>query len=256
MEKPSRLKKKYHKINILLITLIIILSFSQFIDTKMWVTYYIRIIDAITIGILFIFNGLRNGCTKLQKNKKVFPKWSWWLLVIPGTWFFVAAFTRHGLLWNPPSKINQQIVFINIHVNWAWGYQNHGYYIDNKGNIIKFDLSKEDKKYADMSNLLEYLETQNNPTVSNTISTLELNKYYNYLNKINPNTKLIEGRGGADMGGNAIYGVTYNSDGKPNFILIDEVGDVKYKNPDPYAKKITYWLRMPNDILKEFTNEH
>jgi len=256
MEKSSRLKKKYHKINVLLITLIIILSFSQFIDTKIWVTYYIRIINAITIGVLFIFNGLRNGCTKLQKDKKTFPKWSWWLLVIAGTWFLVVAFTKHGLLWNPPSKINEKIVFINIYVNHARGYQKRGYYIDNKGNIIKFDLSKEDNKYADMSNLLEYLEKQKNPTIDKTISTYELNKYYNYLNKINPNTKLIERSRGADMGGNAIYGVTYTSDGKTNFILIDEIGDWEHKNPDPYAEKITNWLRMSNDILKELTNEH
>lgn len=141
------------------------------------------------------------------------------------------------------SKINQKIVFINTNINWAWGYQNYGYYIDGNGNMIKFDLSKEDKKYADILNLLEYLEKQNNPTISKTIDSYEMNKYYNYLYKINPNTKLIRRSTGADRGANTLYGVTYTSNGNPNIITIYSSGDWEVINPDPYAIKIKNWLR-------------
>ena len=166
-------------------------------------------------------------------------------LLIAGACFFAVVFIGNSFYnhLKPSYKIKQKIVFIHSNINYASGYQNHGYYIDGKGNMIKYDLSKEDKKYADINNLLEYLEKQDNPTINKTISASEMNKYYHHLCKINPDTKLIKHSKGADIGSSTIYGVTYSSNGKPNIITIYTSGDWEIENTDPYAKKIKDWLR-------------
>jgi hypothetical protein len=144
---------------------------------------------------------------------------------------------------NAHQSIKQKVVFIQRYINYASGYQNYGYYIDNNGNVIEFDLSEEGERYADQLKMIEYFEKQENQIVKKTISQNEINKYYEYLYKIDSNAELIMKSVGADMGANSIFGIVYTEEGTLRIITIDSTGDWEVKNTDKYAQKINNWLR-------------
>lgn len=144
---------------------------------------------------------------------------------------------------NESLDIKQKVIFIQQYINFASGYQNNGYFIDNKGNVIEFDLSEEGQQYADPLRMVGYFEKQENPIIKKTFSQNEIDKYYGYLYKIDSNAELIKKSVGADMGANSIFGITYTRDGALRIITIDSTGDWEVKNTDKYAQKINNWLR-------------
>ena len=144
---------------------------------------------------------------------------------------------------NVHPKIEQKVIFIQQYINYASGYQNNGYYIDNEGNVIEFDLSEDGERYADQSEMIEYFEKQENQIIKKTISQNELDKYYECLYKIDSKAELIKKSVGADMGANSIFGLVYTEEGTLRIITIDSTGDWEVKNPDKYAQKINDWLR-------------
>jgi len=157
---------------------------------------------------------------------------------------FVTGIILSACTENAHPGIEQKVVFIQQYINFASGYQNNGYYIDNKGNVIEFDLSEEGEQYADQLKMIEHFEKQENPTIKKTISQNEINKYYEYLYKIDPDAELIKTSVGADMGANSIFGITYTKEGAIRIITIDSTGDWEVKNTDKYAQKINNWLRQ------------
>lgn len=140
-------------------------------------------------------------------------------------------------------KINQKIVFIQQFTNYSDTYINRGYFIDNEGNKVTYDLSFEDKKYANIKELLPYLEKLQYDKSESRINQKDLLKYYDLLYKIDHNYKLDEKSYGADQGSDAFYGVVYASNNSPNIVLIDETGDWVKKNTDSNAIKIKEGLR-------------
>ncbi|HSR04339.1 MAG TPA: hypothetical protein VLM88_07135 [Proteiniclasticum sp.] len=144
---------------------------------------------------------------------------------------------------NVHPKIEQKVIFIQQYINYASGYQNNGYYIDNEGNVIEFDLSEEGEQYADQLEMIGYFEKQENQIIKKTISQNEISKYYEYLYKIDSNAELIKKSVGADMGANSIFGIAYTKEGTLRIITIDSTGDWEVKNTDKYAQKINDWLR-------------
>jgi len=140
-------------------------------------------------------------------------------------------------------KIEQKIVFVQQFTNFSDTYTNRGYFIDNEGNKVTYDLSSEDKKYADIKELLAYLEKLQYDKSESKISQEDLLKYYDLLYKIDPNYKLDEKSYGADKGSNALYGIVYDSNKSPKIVLIDETGDWVKKNTDSNAIKIKEGLR-------------
>ena len=118
-----------------------------------------------------------------------------------------------------------------------------GYYIDNEGNKITYDLSSEDMKYADSKEILSYLEKFQYDKSESKISQEDLQKYYDLLYKINLNYKLDEKSYGSDQGRDILYGVIYESNNSPKMVLIDEIGDWERKNTDNNAIKIKEGLR-------------
>ena len=140
-------------------------------------------------------------------------------------------------------KIEQKIVFVQQFTNYSDTYTNRGYFIDNEGNKVTYDLSSEDKKYASIKELLTYLEKLQYDKTENKISQKDLQKYYDLLYKIDLNYKLDEKSHGADQGSDILYGVIYDSNNSPKIVLIDETGDWVRKNTDSNAIKIKEGLR-------------
>lgn len=141
------------------------------------------------------------------------------------------------------SKIEQKIIFIQQFINYSDTYTNRGYFIDNEGNKVTYDLSSEDKKYASAKELLTYLEKLQYDKTENKISQEDLQKYYDLLYKIDLNYKLYEKSYGADQGSDILYGVIYDTNKSPKIVLIDERGDWVRKNTDNNAIKIKEGLR-------------
>lgn len=140
-------------------------------------------------------------------------------------------------------EIKQNIVFIQQYTNYSDTYQNRGVFIDSKGNKIPFDLSEEDKKYADSKELLAYLEEFQYDPSDDSIGMKELRRYYDLLYKIDLDYKVKEESSGADQGRDVLYGVVYDKDHSSVMVLIEERGDWKVENTDPNAVKIREGLR-------------
>lgn len=139
---------------------------------------------------------------------------------------------------NKVEDIKQKIVFIQQYTNFASNPTNKGYFIDNKGNKVSFDLESEAKEYANINKLFSYLEKMDYETPKPTISQNDLIKYYNLLYKIDLNYKVEEKSYGADQGSDKLYGVRYDSNNSETIILINETGDWVRNNTDKNAVKI------------------
>lgn len=144
---------------------------------------------------------------------------------------------------NKVEDIKQKIVFIQQYSNFAETPTNRGYFIDNKGNKVSFDLESEAKEYGDINKLFSYLEKMEYETPEPTISQNDLIKYYNLLYEIDLNYKVEEKSYGADQGSDKLYGVRYyDSNNSATMILINETGDWVRNNTDKNAVKINEGL--------------
>ena len=57
-----------------------------------------------------------------------------------------------------PRKPEGEIVLISRHVNYAWGYNDAGIFVDSAGYVYTFDFSAENIGYGGRGDLLEKLE--------------------------------------------------------------------------------------------------
>lgn len=136
--------------------------------------------------------------------------------------------------------IEQKIVFVCQHVNWADGYVNYGFYIDNYGSRVDFDVSLSDEKYSDINELITYLHEMDNrlQVTDNVFSLPELCALYTDLYKIERNSKTLRRCfGGADMGETCFYGIVVEND-KEIPVLLMEKGNWETIRLDIHAQKI------------------
>ncbi|MDD5773146.1 MAG: hypothetical protein PHX78_06735 [bacterium] len=151
------------------------------------------------------------------------------------------------------NDLKQKFLFELEHINFAWGYNHYGFYIDNEGSIYSYQYSKNDKKF-DFNENKFYTEE-------------ELSEKYSHLKKLikvidikilNEKSKLIESASkgnyservgmGADQGGTDY--IAYLFDPKINKYKVVELcveGDWSYFNLSDSAKDLTSWLK---NILK------
>lgn len=135
-------------------------------------------------------------------------------------------------------EITQKIVFVKQYTNWSDTYQNRGYYIDYLGNKVGYDVSTLTEQYADISNLVSYLEYQEDVKRETCLDENKLNQCFDWLQNIASNYTLTETSNGADQGSHCFYGIRYKEDGKMIPILLEESGDSTRINTDPYAVNI------------------
>lgn len=136
-------------------------------------------------------------------------------------------------------EIEQEIVFIYHYNNFADGLQNWGFFIDNQGNTVDFQLSDMEAEYVRIDTLYSHLLELDNPQRTQYISMADLKTCYDNLLKIDENATIEEDFNVAfDAGSACWYGVIDDGETSPAFILLSEDGNVERRNTDEHAKNI------------------
>jgi len=147
---------------------------------------------------------------------------------------------------------NQIVLFQYEYLNYAWGYQHSGFYIDCDGNILEYD-KPEGWNFADSDNTIEsslLLENLTKCSLSEkSVSSSELSKYSRHIENI-ASSKVTSPRNiGADIGSMKYYCYLYDdaTDTYHGF-LIKMAGDYTCENLNFYSKRVASWL---DEIRKE-----
>lgn len=147
----------------------------------------------------------------------------------------------------------QAILFQFDYVNYAWGYQHHGFIIDNKGNILTYN-NPEEWNFPDNNLVLNEIQVAENISkciqTGKKISKEELQKYTNYIENI-ASSKVTALKNVAADAGSLEY-VCYQfseSTGTYKGYLIKMEGDFTCENLNFYSKKVVAWMRDINDSI-------
>lgn len=138
-------------------------------------------------------------------------------------------------------EIEQEIVFIYQSFLWGEGgdlEQNWGFFIDNQGNTVDFQLSGMDWEYVKIEKLYSYLLELDNPQRTQYISMVDLKTCYDNLLQIDENAEIEEEFVSMHAGSGCLYGVIDDGETSPAFILLSEDGNVERRNTDEHAKNI------------------
>lgn len=148
------------------------------------------------------------------------------------------------------------ILFQYEYINYAWGYQHSGYYIDGEGNVLKYE-KPEGWNFADSDNKLSsdrLFENLNKCTISEkTIPSSELSKYSRHIENIASSKVTAPKNVGADFGSIRYYCYRYDetTDTYRGYLIRME-GDYTCENLNFYSKKVASWME---DIRKEIKHK-
>ncbi|MCM1569007.1 MAG: hypothetical protein NC081_06115 [Roseburia sp.] len=148
--------------------------------------------------------------------------------------------------------IDQKILFIYRYhdMNEAKEYDNYGYFIDNQGNQVEYDFSKQLDGWTGMydDELLETLEGMEYTESKPLFSAREIRKLYDWLYKIDAECEVERNFVNQADAGYNLFGIRYKEDGTVEIIKIFETGASYAENPDPYARRIKTALLRKNPI--------
>jgi len=147
----------------------------------------------------------------------------------------------------------QTILFQFEYVNYAWGYQHHGFIIDNEGNVMTYS-NPEDWNFPEndftiseslvIENLSKCLQT------SKKISKEELQKFSYYIKNIASSKVTALKNVAADAGSSEFicYQYSENTNTYKGFLIKME-GDFTCENLNFYSKKTVSWMRDIGDSI-------
>ncbi|MDO5559738.1 MAG: hypothetical protein Q4F95_09085 [Oscillospiraceae bacterium] len=148
--------------------------------------------------------------------------------------------TMDSTIDNNITQIDQDIVFIKSYSNWASGYQYNGSFVDKNGNVYEFDFSDKDENITCEQLLDEMTNIMNSTTDKvSKFGAYEMNYMYELLQKVDENAEFTEKSEACDYGQVSLYGIRYDSDGKPYKVLINSYGDVRREPLDKDAQKLS-----------------
>lgn len=133
-----------------------------------------------------------------------------------------------------------EIVFIESHINYAWGYQDVGYFVDKNG--IKYTYDFSDKKGLTLEEQLEkmqeIIDESDNTQPTYIFTPYSLKYMYRYLLDVDENAGFeVEGKM-CDYGQDSLYGIRYDENNVPTAILIHSYGDNEKLPLDKNAQEI------------------
>ncbi len=142
------------------------------------------------------------------------------------------------------SNVNysQTILFVLSDTSYANGYENKGYFVLGDGSKCFFDLSEEERKYASIENLYQYL--------SEHLSEFERTDYLlpeeakaciAYLYEVDETTELKEETVYFDGEQYDLYGVRFASE-TPEIVLLKGAGGIRKERPDENIEEIVKLL--------------
>lgn len=171
--------------------------------------------------------------TVKEKNQRSILPRLWILVILSITTLHLTACSKSA---PSPEIPDEGIIIIKEYVNWAWGYQHHGSFIDIKGNVYEFDFS--DSAYRnDITTEQEFLEElesiyqSSQPIASVDASLIE--KCYLKIAEIDLNAEIKSESAACDMGQNSLYVLSNHQ-----MVLLNSIGDLNKERDDKAAREI------------------
>ena len=186
-----------------------------------------------------------------EKNKLISMKFQSKIIII----FLIALFMT-GCNKNHVVTEKQHILFQYQYINYAWGYNHEGFFIDDKGNIMTYK-NPEGWNFHDQNyNLTENQLNENISKCVNSdikISREELARFSSYIDNI-ASSKITAMKNVAADAGTSVF-ICYNfveESSIYNGFLIKMEGDFTCENLNFYSKKVSLWLKdIRNTLAKK-----
>ena len=161
-----------------------------------------------------------------------------------------------------PVTDSQKILFECYYINYAWGYNHHGFFIDNDGKIMNYsqhgNYSDENWNFPDNEgNISKQDLTENLQKTSINETSIDKSTLKIYSDKISlvKNDDYTEYHAMCDAGANVCVCYLYNENtGMYKQLILSQEGDWVIINNNEYAKQISDWLKSIN--LKITSNEN
>ncbi len=145
-----------------------------------------------------------------------------------------------------PGELNSFALFQYEFRNEAWGHQHEGWFIDNEGNVGRYELPADWNEPDSLGFLTEEKLASNMlfaDEIIGDISDTEINTYTLLMNQVDPFDLSDVDVLGADGGSSFLYGYQWKpSLGRFHRVLLAEGTDFYQRNLDPEAVEITEWL--------------
>ena len=149
----------------------------------------------------------------------------------------------------------QHILFQYEYINYAWGYNHEGFFIDDEGNIMTYKNPEgwnfHDQNYNLTENQLD--ENISKCTKSDiTISKEELSRFSSHISNIASSKVTAIKSAGADAGTSVFICYEFNEERSMyKGFLIKMEGDFRCENLNFYSKKVSLWLKDINNTLSK-----
>lgn len=143
-------------------------------------------------------------------------------------------------------KMNQKILFQFEYINFAWGYQHHGWIIDSSGNIHCYNLP-DNWYFADPEGYISAAEMDSNLMYTDSICYIldkkELADKFGLIEAAAKGPLSEPKHTACDMGARFFKGFIYNSDEETyKEILLKQKGDFSIDNHSQAAEDLYKWL--------------
>jgi len=147
----------------------------------------------------------------------------------------------------------QGILFQFEYINYAWGYQHHGYFIDNKGSVLTYS-NPEEWNFPQTDLTISEEEISENLTkcldINVSVPQSEILKYSNYIKNI-ASSKVTALKNVAADAGSSEYICYQFSESTHTYkgYLIKMEGDFTCENLNFYSKKVVTWMKDINKTV-------
>jgi len=133
----------------------------------------------------------------------------------------------------------QDIVFVYRKLYYADVYENSGFFIDNQGKRYYFDLTADERGYAENEEVYEYLiNNRDSFTGEEFLSQEEIEEWYGYLCAISPDAEMKKETSMICGGSSIVFGVRTTQENDEEIILLEADGLWMERNLDENARKL------------------
>jgi hypothetical protein len=166
------------------------------------------------------------------------------ILIISVSLFITGCKKNHAI------NEKQAILFQFDYINYAWGYQHNGFFIDTAGNVLIYN-NPEGWNFPD--NDFGLIEAQMRENIDSCrqsgkkIPKEELKKYSGYINNIALSKITALKNVAADAGTSEFICYQYSENtGMYKGCLIKREGDFTCENLNFFSKKVASWMKEIN----------
>jgi len=148
---------------------------------------------------------------------------------------------------------SQVILFQYDYVNYAWGYNHHGFFIDSEGNILAYD-NPEDWNFPGQNYVISQSQLDENlskcSNVARKVTAEEIEKYSKYIHNI-ASSKVTALKNASADAGKAEYLCYQFSEfyGSYKGTLIKMEGDNTCENLNFHSKRVAMWIKEIGESL-------